>query len=375
VYAQAVERVSGGATPGDEVDVMDARGNLLGRGLYSPRSAIVVRLYSREASAFDAKLLGHRIRRALERRAALGLPRDDTTGFRLIHAEGDDLPGLIVDRFGDVLVAQLGTLGMKLRENLIWDALMQALAPRALVDRTSGVVAKAEGFEPGSGVVRGDPSVNALRFRELGFEYELPFGLGQKTGYYFDQRPLRERIRALSRGRRVLDTFAYVGSLSLAAIAGGASEAVAVDSSSLALEIAADAAARNGLAGRIRYVNGDAREALDEAGRKGGYDLVICDPPKLAPSRKDERRALDAMRRIAGAAARATRPGGWLALSSCSAAIGMTELSRALALGARDVGLRPTILERVYQGPDHPVPAAFPEGLYLSTLIAELWPV
>jgi 23S rRNA (cytosine1962-C5)-methyltransferase len=173
----------------------------------------------------------------------------------------------------------------------------------------------------------------------------------------------------------VLDVFSFVGAISLCAARGGASEVLGVDSSALALEVAARAADLNGLSGRVRFEHGDAHEALAHAGRKGGYDLVICDPPKLAPTRAAKKRALSVMRRLAAAGARATRAGGLLVLCSCSAAIEMNDLARAAALGARDVGARPIVLERWFQGPDHPVPAAFPEGLYLSTLIVEVQPL
>jgi 23S rRNA (cytosine1962-C5)-methyltransferase len=170
----------------------------------------------------------------------------------------------------------------------------------------------------------------------------------------------------------VLDTYCFVGTFALGAARGGASEVVAADQSALALTVSAEAASMNGLSGKLRFECEDAAQALDRAGKHGGFDLVICDPPKLAPTRAARARALSSMRRLAGLAARATRPGGLLVLCSCSAAIGLSELTRALSLGAADVGLRALVLERFFQGADHPVPAAFPEGLYLSSLIAEI---
>ena len=376
VYAQAVARISGGATAGDEVEVVDDHGNVLGRGLYSPGSAIVVRLYTRDrASRVDSALLERRITAAIARRQALDLPAADTNAYRVVHAEGDDLPGLVVDRYGDVLVVQIGTIGIKKRQQLILDALASLLSPRAIVDRSSERAAKNEGFEVGRGVVVGDSSVNELAFMERGITFRIPFELGQKTGFYVDQRPLRARVEALAHGRRVLDTFTYVGAIALAAARGGAREVHAVDQSALALEVAASAARDNGLSDRIEFERADAHDALALAGRRGGYDLVVCDPPKLAPTRAAKKRALGAMRRLAAAGARATRPGGILVLCSCSAAIGVEELTRAAALGGRDVGVRPVVLERVFQGADHPVPAAFPEGLYLSSLVIEVRPL
>jgi 23S rRNA (cytosine1962-C5)-methyltransferase len=314
------------------------------------------------------------LERAVARRRQLELPSTRTNAFRLVHAEGDDLPGLIVDCLGDVAVVQFGTLGMKRRQGLILEAVQTAVQPRAIVDRTSPKVARTEQFEPGSGVVAGDPSVASLSFRELDTRYRIPLELGQKTGFYLDQRPLRDRVAALSSDRDVLDAFAFVGAMSLAAARGGARRITLVESSARALQVAADCAALNGVSDAIHFECRDARAALEQAGRRGGHDLVICDPPKYAPSRAARKRAMDAMRRIAGLGSRATRPGGLLILCSCSAALGLNELSHSLALGARDASRRPLVLERAFQGPDHPVPAAFKEGLYLTTLIAEITP-
>jgi 23S rRNA (cytosine1962-C5)-methyltransferase len=373
VFAQAVERVEGGARAGDEVDVKDARGNFMGRGLYSPGSAIPVRIFTRERERhLDAKLLAAKLAAAIERRRRMGLPSADTNAVRLVHAEGDELPGLVVDQLGDVLSVQFGTLGMKQREAAILDALEQLLAPKAIVDRTSERAAKTEGFGTAQGVVRGDTTLSHFELCERGLRFQIPLELGQKTGFYVDQRELRARTAELSRGRRVLDTYAFVGAFALGAARAGAREVEAVDQSALALTVAADAARLNGLEGKIRFECEDSVQALDRAGKHGGFDLVICDPPKLAPTRASRQRALGLMRRLSGQAARATELGGLLVLCSCSAAIGLGELTRALSLGTADVGLRAIVLERFFQGPDHPVPAAFPEGLYLTSLIAEI---
>ncbi|HVY49666.1 MAG TPA: class I SAM-dependent methyltransferase, partial [Minicystis sp.] len=229
-----------------------------------------------------------------------------------------------------------------------------------------------EGFEPGAGVVRGDATLDALRFKERGLSFEIPLALGQKTGFYLDQRALRARIEQLARGRRVLDAFTFVGTFALAAARGGAKEVVAIDENPLALEVAATCARDNGLESSVRFVREDAKKALQDAGRAGGFDLVICDPPKLAPSRASKDGALGAYRSLAAAGCRATRPGGLLVLCSCSSAVGLDDLTRALALGARESRVEATVFDRHFQAGDHPVPAAFPEGLYLKSVIARV---
>jgi 23S rRNA (cytosine1962-C5)-methyltransferase len=370
VYAQAIDRVEGGATAGDEVSVVDPRGNLLGRGFYTPGSAIPVRLLVRDGTTrLDATFFRARVERAVATRQLLGLPSEQTSGFRLVHAEGDGLPGLIVDCFGDVLAMQIGTLGMKRHEALLHEALSAALAPKAIVDRTSPRAAKAEGFETRGGVVRGE-EVRELVLVERGLRFRVPLELGQKTGFYFDQRPLRARIEQLAHGRRVLDAYSYVGAFAVAAARGGAAEVVAVDESALAVEVGAECARMNGVSDRVKMVKEDARRALADA--KGSFDLVIADPPRLAPTRGARDSALVAYSKLAENACRATRPGGLVVLCSCSAAVDLVALTRALASGATRANMEATVLERWFQGADHPVPAAFGEGLYLKSLVARV---
>jgi 23S rRNA (cytosine1962-C5)-methyltransferase len=376
IYAQAIERIEGNPTSGDEVTVFDPRGNLMGRGFYSPGSAIPVRILVRDAETrLDADFFRARVERAAGRRRDLGLPchdppGDETTGYRLVHAEGDELPGLIVDRFGDVLVAQLLTVGMKHREEMIFAALL-ASGGRTIIDRTPQQTAKAEGFTPGAGVVRGDPATE-LAMKERGLAYRLPLEIGQKTGFYFDQRGLRARVETLARGKRVLDTYSYVGAFAMAAARGGAAEVVAVDDSAIAIEVAKECAQSNGLDGRITHRKEDSRRALQEAGAGEGFDLCIVDPPRLAPSRGAREGALVAYSKLAEAGCRATKVGGVLVFCSCSAAVDLAALTRALAIGALHAGKQAFIVERHFQGGDHPVSAAFGEGLYLKALVARI---
>jgi 23S rRNA (cytosine1962-C5)-methyltransferase len=377
IFAQAIARIEGGAVAGDEVTVVDPAGNVLGRGLYTPRSAIPVRMFTRADAPIDGALFRRRIERALAHRREIGLPSaapgHETDAYRLVHAEGDGIPSLTVDVFADVLSVQLNTVGVKMREGVIFDALAAALSPRAIVDRTPLAAARLEGFEPGAGVVRGDPSVSELSFVERGLRYVIPLTLAQKTGFYLDQRALRARVEQLARGRRVLDAYSFVGAFSMAAARGGATEALAVDESAVAVEVGAECARRNGLSDRIRFVREDARKAFQQASQQGrGFDLVICDPPKLAPSRASREGALGAYRSLAAAACRAVVPGGVLVFCSCSSAVGLDDLTRALALGARDARLQAMVFDRHFQGGDHPSPAAFPEGLYLKALIARV---
>lgn len=371
VYAQAIERIDGEAAPGAEVRVVDRRGQRLGRGLYSPSSAIRVRLFGTDVNdvSFDEHLV-RALERARLRRRAWQLPSSDTDAYRLVYAEGDELPGLVIDVYGDVCAVQFGTVGMHERRERIVQTLVAALAPRTIIDRTSVEAARREGFVASQGVIHGDVELGELHFRERGLRFAVPLELGQKTGFYLDQRVLRARVEELARGRRVLDCYTYVGAVALSAARGGASYVRAIDKSEAAIAVARACAASNGLA-QVEFHAQDAFEALRGVRGDDRFDLVICDPPKLAPKRSAAPKAVQLMQRLARAASEATNPGGLVLLSSCSAALGLNELTRAAALGAREVGVRLTIVERLFQGPDHPVPAAFPEGSYLSSVLFE----
>jgi 23S rRNA (cytosine1962-C5)-methyltransferase len=371
IFAQGIEQKPSNLADGAFVSVQDARGNILGSGLFSKNSAIAVRIFSRNPEdVLDRPFLVRRFQEARERRELLGLPghgAQPTDSYRLVFGEGDRLPGLIVDRLGDSLAIQVGTIGMAQRREMILDALEEVYGPRAILDRTSEQTARSEGFSFEGGVVRG-VAPDVLTVIERGLRFSIPLAVQQKTGFYFDQRPLRARIEALSRGSEVLDAYSFVGPLGLSAKRGGARRVVSVDSSRIAVEAGEAAAKDNGL--DVEFIQGDAEAYLGSV--TSGFDLVSVDPPKFARNRAGQDKAVRAFRRLAGLAARAVRPGGLVVISSCSAHLGLRELERALALGARDSGRDATVLERVFQGPDHPVPAAFPEGLYLTSLIAEV---
>ncbi len=371
VYAQAIDRVEGGATRGDEVTVVDPRGNFLGRGLYSPGSAIPVRLLVRdETSAIDTALFRGKLERALAARHQLGIgTSDDTTGYRVVHAEGDGIPGLIVDRFGDVLVVQILTVGMKDREAMIFEALTQVFQPRAIIDRTPPGAAKAEGFVEGKGVVRGE-APGAITFKERGIQWSLSADVGQKTGFYFDQRDLRGRVEALAKGKRVLDAYSYIGAFGIGAARGGAAEVVCVDESAAAVEVGAEQARLNGVEKIVSFQRGDARRTMQDA--KGSFDITIVDPPRLAPTRGAREQALVMYAKLAELGCRATKPDGLVVLCSCSSAVDLFALTRALATGAVRANVHATVVERAFQGADHPVPAAFAEGLYLKAIVARV---
>ncbi len=372
IFAQAVGRVAGAPAAGDVVDVRDPEGNFLGRGFYSPKSAIPVRLITREDEPVDRALLQRRFDDAAKwRRDILDLPNAKTNGYRLVNADGDQLPGVLVDVFDRIAVVQLLTIGVKRREEAIFAAVEQTTGATTIIEASSGAH-KREGLTVETRVVRGEDN-DALRFLERGFAYEIPGAVKQKTGFYFDQRDNRARVEAIAKGRRTLDAFCFTGAFSLAAARGGATEVVGIDRSAPALAAAAHNAQRNELAAQCSFRREDIKRALPELAKRGErFGLVICDPPKLAPTTRHVKNALKAYRRLNANAMRVTEKGGVLVTCSCSSGVKPAMFMRALALAAKDAKRRLTLLSMGEQGADHAVPSAFPEGRYLKCVFVKV---
>ena len=377
VFAQAVERLEGAPSEGDAVEVRDPGGRFLGRGFYSPKSAVVVRIVSRrEDEPLDEAALARRIDRAMVARQSLDLPNERTTGYRLVNAEGDGLPGLTVDVFGDVAVMQVGTAGMRRhREALAAHVARVTSAKHVLA--TAVDQQKHEGFADDATTLRG-PEPTELRFRERGFEVTLPLSLTQKTGYYLDQRDTRRRIeehvwaqRKSAAQVRVLDLYAYVGMMGLSAARGGATEVLAFDSSASAIGTAARLSAHH----RLPIVLGraDVRTVLSDLGRnKERFDIVVVDPPKLVPHRKHLERGSRAYGKLNQLAMALVREGGLLVTCSCSAAMTTEHFHRTLASAAASARRSLTLLSTHGPPADHPTPIAFAEGRYLDVVFARV---
>ncbi len=370
LYSGAIEREEGSYQPGDAVDVVDHQGRLIGRGFANPRSQIRVRLVTLRDEAVDAALIARRIEEAKGLRLRLGLPSSETDAYRLVNSEGDALPGLVVDVYGDVCAVQFTALGMKLMEMAVYDALQAALSPRAIVEVAAGGFAQLEGFGSATRVVRGEPELGAVRCRENGIILEVePLG-GQKTGMFIDQRENRRRVMGLARGARMLDLYTYAGGFALAALKGGAVSATCVDSSARALQRAKQHAELNAL-GPLETHEADAFRYLETAAPRS-FDLVIVDPPKFARARKDLDAALKGYQRLNALAINACESGALMATCSCSQLVDAEMFERVIAGAAKDSGRRVQLLDTASQGPDHPVPPAFPEGRYLKFVLCRV---
>jgi 23S rRNA (cytosine1962-C5)-methyltransferase len=365
VYANAVERVEGAPEPGDVVSLADHDGRFIGRGFYNPRSQIPVRLCTRADEAVDAAFFASRVARAKRLRSRLGLPSPSTDVYRLINSEGDDLPGLVVDVYGDAAVAQLTTLGIAARRNEIYDALEAELGVKTIFELAPAAYADLEGFAAGSRVARG-ASRATLPVVENDIKLEIEPLSGQKTGMFIDQRETRARVGALARGARVLDCYAYAGGFSLAAARGGAAAITAIDSSARAIARIEAHAAANGAV--IEAIEADAFRYLETATPQA-FDLVIIDPPKFARARKDLEAARKGYERLNQLAMQATAPGGVLVTCSCSQNVDAETFERIVAAGAKQAGREVRVFERRGAAPCHLVPPAFPEGEYLKVLL------
>jgi 23S rRNA (cytosine1962-C5)-methyltransferase len=258
---------------------------------------------------------------------------------------------------------------MKRREQEVFAHVARVTGASSLVEVASGPAQKREGIESETGVVRG-PDLTELIFRERGFDYAVPLDVAQKTGFYFDQRENRALVERLAAGRRVLDAFTYVGAFALAAARGGAERVVALDASAPAITTAAAIAQRHGLASKIALSRADVKKALPAMARENErFDLVVVDPPKLAPSARHLDQGRRAYRKLNANALRLLEPGGVLVTCSCSGALRPSDFLRTVGMAARDARREVSLLSMGQQGPDHPVPVSFPEGRYLKCAI------
>jgi len=371
LFSGAVEKLSGKAGAGDTVDIRDASGKVLGRAAYSPKSQIRARVWTFDPSEeVDAAFFRRRIERALALREALPARRH-TNALRLVHGESDGLPGLIVDRYADVLVAQFLAAGVERWRDPILDTLSELTAAEAIFERSDAEVRKLEALPARVGFARGNRNASRCPIVEYGLNFRVDVEQGQKTGFFLDQRENRQRVRELAAGREVLDGFSYTGGFSIAALAGGASRITAIESSAPALEVARENLAANPFdASKVQFVQGDVfaqlRTLRDRAAK---FQMVVLDPPKFAPGAAQVKNAARAYKDINLLALKLLAPGGLLATFSCSGGVSAELFQSIVAGAALDAGVEAKIIERFGAAADHPVALEFPEGDYLKGLL------
>jgi 23S rRNA (cytosine1962-C5)-methyltransferase len=371
IFSGAVEKVNGKPKAGDTIDVRSSSGQVVARAAYSPASQIRARVWTfDESEEVDAAFFRNRVMQALAVREALPAAKH-SNALRLIHAESDGLPGLVVDRYADVLVAQFLAAGVERWRDAILDALVELTGCEAIYERSDAETRKLEGLQPRSGFVRGNRAAARCPIIEYGLNFRVDVEQGQKTGFFLDQRENRHRVRALAAGREVLDGFCYTGGFAINALAGGAKHVQAVESSAPSLDVARENLAANAIdASRMEFVQADAFTHLRKLRDRGAqFDLVVLDPPKFAPTAAQAKNAARAYKDINLLAFKLLRAGGLLATFSCSGGVDAALFQSIIAGAALDAGARAKIVERFGAAADHPVALEFPEGEYLKGLL------
>ncbi len=356
---------------GSAVALYSQRGQFCGNAYVNPRSLICARVFSfREGQALNKELLIRRIHAALKLRESLY----EYPAYRLIHGEGDLLPGLVVDRFDSTLVVQISTAGMQLIESDVIEALVECLNPSGIHIRSTSAIRELEGLEPREETVHGTvPAV--VHIKENGLGFDVPMKGGQKTGWFYDHRENRLLLQKYCHGKRVLDAFSYLGAWGINALAGGATEVVAIDSS----QAACDGAVRNAQLNnfdesKYSVMKGDVADCLArlKEGSAQKFDIIVLDPPAFIQRAKDKRNGTEKYRKINSLAAKLLSENGLLVSASCSHHLNEADLQRVMLQSARSVGCGLQVLARGHQGPDHPVHAAIPETEYLKAIFARL---
>jgi 23S rRNA (cytosine1962-C5)-methyltransferase len=374
IFSGAVERVQGEPGIGETVGVRAAGGEFLGWAAYSPFSNIRARVWSwNRTEEVTPDLLRGRMEQALALRRMVVAP-GETSVLRLVHAESDGLPGVIVDRYNDMLVLQCLTAGAEFWRDEIVRILVDLTGTSSIYERSDVDVRHLEGLPERSGLIYGSMPPERVEIQENGHKFRVDIRAGHKTGFYIDQRRNRLRLQELIAGRSLLNCFAYTGGFSVYGLAGGAAEVLSVDTSGDALAMAEENVAINGLpAERATWLDEDVFQTLRGLRDRGRtFDAIVLDPPKFAPTAAQAERAARGYKDINLLAFKLLRPGGLLFTFSCSGGISAELFQKIVAGAALDAGVDARIVDHMGQGPDHPVALNFPEGTYLKGLIIEI---
>ncbi|MBH1957504.1 MAG: class I SAM-dependent methyltransferase [Burkholderiales bacterium] len=368
---------SGGGDSGETVRIESHAGQFLGWAAFSPSSKIRARVWSfHEAQRIDAPFFIARIAQSISARSLFDIKSD---GLRLIHGESDGLPGLVVDRYGDTLVAQFSSCGTEKWKSVIVDALLAQTGLTRLYERSDASVRMLEGLPEATGWLAGSGDTGIV-ITEHDWTLSLDVAEGHKTGFYLDQRDSRQKFAAYARRRQfkdVLNCYCYTGGFTVAALAGGAQHVTSIDSSGPAIERARANVALNGFdAGRTTMLDADVNASLRQYVKEGRtFDAIVLDPPKFAPTITHAERAARAYKDINRLALSLLAPGGVLFTYSCSGGISADLFHKIVASAGTDAGVDAFICERMGGAPDHPMTVAFPEGEYLKGLVLVKRPV
>jgi 23S rRNA (cytosine1962-C5)-methyltransferase len=367
IFSRGIARIEGKPALGDTVTVCDHQGEFLGLGAYSPQSQIRVRMWCFEKKPIDSDFFLARIRAAKPLRTMLA-KRDGLTGYRLLAAESDGVPGITVDKYDNYLVCQLLSAGADAQRDNLVTALRTEFPECHIYERSDVAIRKKEGLKPRTGVLHGEEPPASVIIEENGVAIEVDIANGHKTGFYLDQRDSREQAVKYMEGKRVLNCFCYTGGFGLYAQKGNAKQVTNVDVSQPALDKAKANAARNGFdLTRAEFVNADVFKLLRTYREQGErFDVIVMDPPKFAESKSQLTGACRGYKDINMLAMQLLNPGGVLLSYSCSGLMDAGLFQKILADAALDAGKNVQFIERFAQAADHPTHSAYPEGFYLK---------
>ena len=369
IFSGAVSSIDAGTGSGDIVRVQAEDGRFLAYAAFSEKSQIIARVLSfGEGDTIDEAFYRRQIKTAIARRASIFHQSD---AARLIHAESDGLPGLIADRYGEVIVMQLLTAGIDPQRELLARLLQEETGVSTIYERSDADVRDLEGLVARNGLIVGNPLAAETVITENGLKIAVDIVHGHKTGFYLDQRDNRGLTKSLANNADVLNCFCYTGAMSVAALAGGAKSVLSIDSSGPSLQMAARNVELNGLdAARAEWLDDDVFLALRKLRDQAkSFDLIILDPPKFAPTAHHAEKASRAYKDINLLALKLLRPGGHLMTFSCSGGISADLFQKIVAGAALDAHIDAQIVQRLGPGADHPVALHFPEGDYLKGLL------
>ncbi|CAM5221285.1 class I SAM-dependent rRNA methyltransferase [Alishewanella longhuensis] len=375
LFSNAIDKVLNTPNRGDTVEVLSSKGQWLARAAYSPSSQIRARIWTLdEAEAIDLDFFVRKLTRAWQLRQSL-FSHTDTDGLRVVAAESDDLPGVTIDKYQDLLVVQLLSAGADAKRPLIVKALQQVFPEHSIYERSDVDVRKKEGLKPVTGWLHLPRECAEVLIKEHGMRLVVDVIQGHKTGFYLDQRASRAAVRRFAKDAEVLNCFSYTGTFAVAALAGGARHVTNVDMSELALATASRNAELNQLdLSQITNTKADVFKLLRQYQEQGKqFDLIILDPPKFAENKSQLNSACRGYKDINRVAMQLVKPGGLLFTFSCSGLMEEALFQKVVADAALDANRDCLFLERLQQDSDHPVASFFPEGYYLKGLICKIY--
>ena len=374
IFSGAIEKVEGNPSNGETVQIFTSNKTLVGKGSFSPSSQIRVRVWSfNPDEKIDEDFFRRKIMLALEIRKQI-IDTSKTNAYRIINAESDGLPGLIVDKYSDFLVCQFLSAGTEINKKVIVEILDDIFKPNGIYERSDIDVRTKEGLQPTQGLLKGNIPDDLIEVRENGFRFLVDIKGGHKTGFYLDQRDNRKLIMEFSTGKSVLNCFSYTGGFSVYALASGALKVTQIEASLSALELANKNIERNNLnSSLVENINGDVFEILRKfRDERRTFDLIVLDPPKFTESVSQIQKASRGYKDINLLAMKLLNPGGILFTFSCSGHISQELFQKIVADAALDSGREVKLIKQLTQSADHPIAANFPEGLYLKGLICSV---